>query len=102
MKIQTIHIVSNNICYGPEPSDTDEVEQHLTIEAGGKIWLTGHSYGDGVGMHQIGRNAQFTKRKNTINKILELFVEYTISGHIHCVEEVNLTVMLKNIYLYKT
>ena len=27
---KTIHIVSSNICYGPCPEPTDEVEQHLT------------------------------------------------------------------------
>ncbi|MBX4272194.1 hypothetical protein [Clostridium estertheticum] len=32
MCIQKIRILSNNICYAPEPSFTDKVEQHLTIK----------------------------------------------------------------------
>jgi hypothetical protein len=39
LQIQTVRIISNNICFGPEPLPDDEVEQHLTISASGRIWL---------------------------------------------------------------
>lgn len=39
MLIRKIRIISNNICYGSEPSPKDEVEQHLTISANGRIWV---------------------------------------------------------------
>lgn len=31
MDIHKIKVISNNTCYGPEPSPSDEVAQHLTI-----------------------------------------------------------------------
>lgn len=45
MRIQKIRIISNNICYGPEPSQKDEVEQHLTISANGRVVLSRYNYG---------------------------------------------------------
>lgn len=41
-----IKIVSNNICYGPEPYADDEIEQHLTITASGNVRLLRYAYGD--------------------------------------------------------
>lgn len=43
--IQKIRIISNNLCYGPAPAPDDEVEQRLSIRAGGGIWLTRYRYG---------------------------------------------------------
>lgn len=43
MQIQKVRIISNNICYGPKPLPEDEVEQHLTISASGRVWFTGYS-----------------------------------------------------------
>ncbi|MCO1604491.1 hypothetical protein [Desulfosporosinus nitroreducens] len=48
MQIQKIRIVSNNISYGPEPLLEDEVEQHLTISASGRVWFTGYKYAQWV------------------------------------------------------
>lgn len=45
MDIQKFKLISNNICYGPEPSPNDEVEQHLTISATGDVWFIGYNYG---------------------------------------------------------
>lgn len=39
-----VQIVSNNICYGPAPADTDEVEQHLTISSSGRVWFSAKNY----------------------------------------------------------
>ena len=44
MNIQTVQIISKNICYGPEPKATDEVEQHLTISASGRVWFSARNY----------------------------------------------------------
>lgn len=43
--LQKMKLVSNNICYGPEPAPDDEVEQRLSITSGGGIWLTRYRYG---------------------------------------------------------
>ena len=44
--IKSIRIDSENVCYGPEPGYDDEVFQHLTINAKGRVWLTRYCYGD--------------------------------------------------------
>lgn len=36
MKIKKVTLISNNICYGPEPKQQTEVEQKLTILKNGK------------------------------------------------------------------
>ena len=43
MDIYKIKLISNNICYGPEPSTTDEVEQHLTISSIGDVVNQNHN-----------------------------------------------------------
>ena len=45
---KTIHIVSSNICYGPCPEPTDEVEQHLTISSEGQVKFSSLNFGYGM------------------------------------------------------
>ena len=45
---QKLQIISNNICYGPHPKPDDEIEQHLTITADGRIFFSTYAYGDGT------------------------------------------------------
>ena len=45
-KPQRIHIVSNNICYGSPPKPENEVEQHLTINAEGRVWFSAYNFGE--------------------------------------------------------
>ena len=42
--LKSVRIKSNNICYGPEPDDNDEVEQYLTITATGRVWFSARNY----------------------------------------------------------
>ena len=84
MDIQKIRIISNNICYGPEPSPTDEVEQHLTISANGRVWFTGYSYAGGFGKYKITRKNQFSIEKTIVDEILNLFSKYCESEYILC------------------
>lgn len=76
MNIQKVRIVSNNICYGPEPLPTDEVEQHLSISSIGRVWFTAYDYSDGYGKYKISRRYQFGISKSITNKIMELFSLY--------------------------
>ena len=43
-EIKSVRITSNNICYGPTPNDTDEVEQYLTIASSGRVWFSARNY----------------------------------------------------------
>lgn len=49
---QKVRIVSNNICYGPSPKPDDEVEQHITINADGRVWFSAYNFGSGFDGHE--------------------------------------------------
>lgn len=42
--IKSVRIISNNICYGPEPKVNMEVEQYLTISSTGRVWFSVRNY----------------------------------------------------------
>lgn len=52
MLIKRLRIISNNICYGPCPAPEDEVEQHLTITADGRVFFSIYAYGLGFGKYK--------------------------------------------------
>lgn len=81
MDIQKIKIVSNNISYGPPPSPTDEVEQHLTISSRGRIWFKGYNYGEDFDNYKIGRSYQLSIGKNKASDILS-FISKCFSSHL--------------------
>ncbi len=76
MDIQKIKLISNNICYGPEPSPSDEVEQHLTISATGDVWFIGYNYNRGFGNYKIGREQNLFIDKTRAEQILSLISQY--------------------------
>lgn len=84
LQIQKVRIVSNNICYGPEPLPNDEVEQHLTISDSGRVWFTGYKYANGFGKFEISRRQQFNIRNSVVKEILELFSQYLDSDQLTC------------------
>lgn len=84
MQIQKVRIISNNICYGPEPLPDDEVEQHLTVSASGRVWFTGYKYADGFGKFEICRRQQFDIGKPVTKEILALFSQYLNSDQLVC------------------
>lgn len=43
-EIKSVRIISNIICYGPEPGANDEVEQRLTIASSGRFWFSARNY----------------------------------------------------------
>lgn len=75
-KLRKIHIVSNNICYGPEPKPNDEIEQHLTINAEGRVWFSAYIYGGGFRNHKKSRTKSFKIEKTMAKKVLDAFEKY--------------------------
>ena len=45
-QLRKFRLISNNICFGPYPGHTDEVEQHLTVNSKGRVWLTRYVFGE--------------------------------------------------------
>ena len=88
MNIQKIKIISNNICYGPPPSPTDEVKQHLTISLTGRVWFTGYDYGEGYGKHKIGRSCQVSIGKTKAAYMLSLFQSFFPVRYMVCLSRI--------------
>ncbi len=66
MRIQKIRIISNNICYGPEPTQKDEVEQHLTISANGRVVLSRYNYGQEPGKYELSSRKKLVLQKKML------------------------------------
>lgn len=45
--ITSFKLVSNDLCFGPCPQPDDIIEQHLSIHADGRVWLSCYCFGDG-------------------------------------------------------
>lgn len=73
---QRIQIVSNNIGYGPCPEADEEVEQHLTITADGRVWFSGYNFGQGFEKYERGRTKKYTIGKEATTRILNAVGTY--------------------------
>lgn len=69
-------LISNNICYGPCPEPSDEIEQRLTVTANGRVWFTGHVFGEKPGKHPVGRKAYSNIGAASAQKLLDLLERY--------------------------
>ena len=47
MTVKKVQIISNNLRFGPMPRPDQEVEQHLTINDRGQVWLSRYRFGNG-------------------------------------------------------
>lgn len=70
MGIHKIKIISNNICYGPGPYPTSEVEQHLTISETGQVWVSRYNYGQELGKYELSSMEKFSIVEEYATKIL--------------------------------
>lgn len=80
---QKLRLISNNICYGPCPQPNDEVEQHLSITADGRVPFSAYAYGNGGKYTRI-RTKNFKidtqKAAYVLNRIGDYFLdEYEVS-----------------------
>ncbi len=72
-QLSKIQITSNVLGYGPCPEPDDEIEQRLTINHQGKVWISRYAYGD------VGKYELIQKDTTSINKeqLAFLFEKYT-------------------------
>ncbi len=73
---QKVRIVSNNICYGPPPEPDDEVEQHITINADGRVWFSAYNFGSGFDGHEKSRSKIYKIDKDTAARVLNSIAQY--------------------------
>lgn len=58
--LKKMRIISNSIYYGPCPEPNDEVEQHLTVNANGRVWFSAYNFGKGFGKYTKARSNNFS------------------------------------------
>ncbi|WP_243108047.1 PD-(D/E)XK nuclease family protein [Clostridium sp. JN-9] len=71
-----ISIVSNNISYGPCPEPSDEVGQHITINAEGRVWFSAYTFGGGFGQYEKDRTKNYKIGKEAAGKVLNAVAAY--------------------------
>lgn len=64
-----IKLVSNKLCYGPAPKKGAEIEQRLTINSKGNVWLSRYGYGKGCKREKL-RDEKFSISIEQANYIL--------------------------------
>ena len=79
-ELKKIQITSNCLRYGPCPEPGDEVEQHLTITADGRVFFTSYNYGDGT-HYTKARKRNFSIDAAAAKHILKAIEDYFKSDH---------------------
>lgn len=59
-QLKKMRLISNNMGYGPEPKQEEEIEQHLSLFSDGRVFFTGYQFGDiRTGNYQRKRTKNF-------------------------------------------
>lgn len=76
-----MHIVSNAISYDPCLEAEDEVEQHLTVNADGRVWFSASALGDKSGKYKKARSEDFSIEKSVASELLGKVLSYFSEGY---------------------
>lgn len=74
--LQKIQLISNNICFGPCPEPNDEVEQHLTITADGRVWFSRYRFGVSGRDHDLVEKLNFSISSEATEMIMGAVTDY--------------------------
>ncbi len=80
-EIQKMKLHSNSICYGPEPHPDDEVEQHLSITRGGRVYFSSYVYGNERGRYRKTVMRNFKADPEKVKHIMEALENYFSKGY---------------------
>ncbi|MGX8678939.1 MAG: hypothetical protein ACQGQO_07530 [Sphaerochaetaceae bacterium] len=69
-KLRKIKIISNSIGFGPFPEPDEEVEQHLSINSHGRVFVSSYAFGDGCKYRKI-RSRYFKIKLQNAASILD-------------------------------
>lgn len=78
--LQKFKLISNNICYGPEPDPDNEVEQRLSVSENGGVWLTRYRYGGIDDRPRLLQKEKIPASMDTIKRILD-FVGHNFENY---------------------
>lgn len=81
LNLKKIALISNCICYRPEPNSEEEIEQHLTICSDGRVYLSRYAYGNGFGKYKLIEKQTLKITENVADYILKEIAEYYVSGN---------------------
>lgn len=71
-QIKGMKLISNRLCFGPQPKPKDEIEQHLSLYSDGRVFFSGYVFGNNYEVkYQRSRGKQF--------KIPALVMTYLLS-----------------------
>ncbi len=83
MGTTSFKLISNNICYGPMPDKSDEVEQHLTVSSSGRVWFSARNYEQYVAEKGFCRKKQMNigkwKAQFLINIMRNVYPDYDVT-----------------------
>ena len=65
--IKKIKLVTNVICYGPEPKPNEEVEQRLTLNKQGRVWFNSYNFGQGFYSFELKSSSRKSVNKEKVN-----------------------------------
>ena len=77
--LKKIQLISDNLCYGPCPEPTDEIEQHLTMLDDGRVWLTRYCYG--TGEYKLLSKETYKVSSSAMKTILDAITDYFSKDH---------------------
>ncbi len=79
--LKEMKIISNNICYGPEPQLEDEVEQHIYIRNDGFVSVSRYIYGNGIRNHSCSSKEELHLSESDTKEILTKISSYFSEGY---------------------
>lgn len=74
--LRKIQLISSGICYGPCPEPGDEIEQHLTITADGRVWVSRYRFGVPGSEHELIEKSNFCISSEAVEKIMGAVTDY--------------------------
>ena len=74
--LRKMQLISNSLCYGPDPEPNDEIEQRLTITSNGRVWLSRYRYGMGTDVHELYEKNSFSISLESAKRILRVVSDY--------------------------
>ena len=74
--IKRIQLITNVICYGLPPEPDEEVEQRITINSSGDVWLCSYNYGEGDFNYELRNRTRKFIAKDEVNLLFERIQKY--------------------------
>lgn len=75
-RLSRMRLVSNTMSYGPMPEPFEEIEQHVTVNAKGRVWLTGYAFGNGRELNQKVRRQNYTIENEALQILFETLMDH--------------------------